>query len=136
MGLERDLELLRAINDKLTVMTLAVVNAIDETAHDLNAAAFSKTTSNASDYIFDSVELNFSTAEAKTITITSADGTILWGGDVDQTAANQGYLSTAQHIYLGFGRAFNGGENIAVAVTQFVGAGTMDCILKTRSGAS
>lgn len=134
MGMERDLELLRVINSSISQLAMAVTNAIDETAYDLNAAAFSETTSLSSDYIFDSIELNFSTAEAKTITITSADGTVLWGGSVDQTAANQGYLSTAKNIYLEFNRGFVASENITVAVTQFSSAGTMDCILKTRSG--
>jgi hypothetical protein len=134
MGLERDLELLRDIKTTASQLVMSVTNAIDSTAYDLNAAAFSEVTNVSNDYILDSVELNFSTAEAKTITITSADGTILWGGDVDQTAANQGYLSTAKNIYLEFNRGFNGGENITVEVTQFGSAGTMDCVLKTRSG--
>ncbi len=62
---------------------LIVTNAIDQIAFDLNASAFSEVTSISNDYIFDSIELNFSTAESKTITITSADGTILWCGSVD-----------------------------------------------------
>jgi len=115
-------------------LAMAMNNAIDETAYDLNAASFNETTSVAIDYIFDSVEFNFSTAEAKTITITSADGTILWGGDIDQTAANQGYLSTAKNIYLEFNRGFVASDNLTVGVTQFGSPGTMDCILKTRAG--
>ena len=124
-----------ATEETTSQLVMAVTNAINETAFDLNTAAFNKTTNIANDYEFDSVELNFSTAEAKTITITSSDGTILWGGDVDQTAANQGYLSTAKHLYLGFNhRGFDGGDNITVTVTQLGSAGTMDCILRTKSG--
>ena len=124
-----------ATEDTVSQLVMAVTNAIDSTAYDLNAAAFSETTAITNDYELDSVELNFSTAEAKTITITSADGTILWGGDVDTTAANQGYLTTAKHFYLGFNhRGFDGGDNITVTVTQFSGAGTMDCVLRTKSG--
>jgi hypothetical protein len=124
-----------ATEDTVSQLVMAVTNAIDETAYDLNASAFNEVTAITNDFELDSVELNFSTAEAKTITITSADGTILWGGDVDQTAANQGYLSTAQNLYLGFNhRGFDGGDNITVTVTQFSGAGTMDCILRTKSG--
>lgn len=124
-----------ATEDTVSQLVMAVTNAIDETAYDLNAAAFSEVTNITNDYEFDSVELNFSTAEAKTITITSSDGTILWGGDVDQTAANQGYLTTAQNFYLGFNhRGFDGGDNITVEVTQFGSAGTMNCILRTKSG--
>ncbi len=124
-----------ATEDTVSQLVMAVTNAIDETAYDLNAAAFSETTAITDDYEFDSIELNFSTAEAKTITITSADGTILWGGDVDQTAANQGYLTTAKNFYLGFNhRGFDGGDNITVTVTQFASPGTMGCVLRTKSG--
>ena len=124
-----------ATEETTSQLVMAVTNAINETTFNLNAAAFNETTNIANDYEFDSVELNFSTAEAKTITITSSDGTILWGGDVDQTAANQGYLSTAKHLYLGFNhRGFDGGDNITVTVTQLGSAGTMDCILRTKSG--
>lgn len=136
MGHERDLELLRIINDSVSQLAMAVSNSIYKTAYDLNATAFSEGTAVSDDFIFDSIELNFSTTEAKTITITSADGTILWGGAVDQTAANRGYLSTAKNIYLEFNRGFTGGDNITVAVTQLSSPGTMDCVLKTRSGSN
>ena len=125
-----------ATEDSLAQVVMAVNNAIDETIFDLNTAAFSETTNITKDFIFDSIELNFSTVEAKTITITSADGTILWGGDVDQTAANRGYLSTAKDIYLEFNRGFVANDNIIVGVTQLGSPGTMDCILKTRSGSN
>lgn len=119
-----------------TVSQLAmdISNAIDETAYDLNAAPFSETTNITKDYILDNIELNFSTAEVKTVTVTSSDGTILWGGDVDTSASNLGYNTTKQHFFLPFGRGFNASEDITVAVTQFSSAGTMDCILKIKSG--
>ena len=124
-----------ATEETVSQLVMAINNAIDQTAYDLNAASFSETTNIVNDYELDSVEFNFSTTEAKTITITSSDGTILWGGDVDQTAANQGYLTTAKHFYLGFNhRGFDGGDNITVTVTQFASPGTMDCILRTKSG--
>ncbi len=124
-----------ALEETVSQLVMAISTPITEIAYDLNAAAFSETTAITNDYEFDSVELNFSTAEAKTITITSSDGTILWGGDVDQTAANQGYLTTAQNFYLGFNhRGFDGGDNITIAVTQFSSPGTMDCVLRTKSG--
>jgi hypothetical protein len=126
-----------ATEDTVSQLVMTITNAIESTAYDLNAAAFSEVTAITDDFILDTVELNFSTAEAKTITITSIDGTILWGGDVDQTAANQGYLSTAKNIYLDFNqRSFKGGDNITIAVTQFGSAGTMDCILKTKTGSN
>jgi hypothetical protein len=113
---------------------LTVTNSIDQTAFDLNAAVFSETTNISNDYIFDSLELNFSTAEAKTITVTSADGTILWGGSIDTSSQNLGYNTTAKHFNLIFNQAMDGGDNITVAVTQFSSAGTMDCILKVKQG--
>lgn len=121
--------------DTVSQLVMAITNAIDVTAYDLNAGPFSQVTDITNDFELDSVELNFSTAEAKTITITSADGTIIWGGAIDQTAANQGYLTTARNFYLGFNhRGFDGGDNITVTVTQLGSPGTMDCILRTKSG--
>lgn len=123
-----------ATEDTVSQLVMAVTNAIDSTAYDLNAAAFSETTSITKDYILDNIELNFSTTEVKTITVTSADGTILWGGDLDVSASNLGYNTIKQNFFIPFGRGFNASENITVAVTQFSSAGTMDCILKIRSG--
>jgi len=111
-----------------------VTNAIDNTAFDLNGAAFSETTNLSNDYIFDSVLLNFSTPESKTITITGQDGTILLGGTVDTTAANLLRNTTGKHFNLIFKQAMNGGDNITVDVTQYSSAGTMDCILKVTEG--
>ena len=123
-----------ATEGTVSQLVMSVVNSIDSTAFDLNAAAFSEVTAITKDYIFDSVVLNFSTAEAKTITITGPDGTILWGGSVDTSSANLGYNTTKQHFNLIFNQGFNANDNITVAVTQFSSAGTMDCVLKSRSG--
>lgn len=109
-----------------------VTNAIETLAYDLNAAAYSETTAITKDYIFDNIELNFSTNEAKTITITSALGTILWGGDVDTSSDNLGYNTTSQHFNLIFNQGFDANDNITVEVTQLTGAGTMNCVLKIR----
>lgn len=119
-----------------TESALSVVNAIDSIAFDLNSSSFSETTNISNDYIFDSVLLNFSTNEVKTITITGPDGTILWGGTVDTTAANLGFNTTKQNFNLIFNQAFNANDNITVSVTQFGSAGTMDCILKIIEGSS
>lgn len=120
MGNERDLRF------------LSVRKPVEEAAYDLNAAAFSEATSIVVDYILDSIELNFSSAEAKTITVTSAAGTILWGGAVDTSSANLGYATTGKHFNLIFDQAFKSGDDITVAVTQLAGAGTMGCIVKVR----
>jgi len=107
----------------LGAVSLTVTNAIDSTAFDLNAAAFSVASSISNDFILDNIELNFSTAESKTITITSADGTVIWSDTNTDTSV---FLSNMKI-------AFNGGDNITVAVTQFTSAGTMDCILRTKN---
>lgn len=104
--------------------SLTIINAIDSATYNLYAVAFSVTTDILSDYILDNIEFNFSTAESKTITITSSDGTKIWED-----------TNTDQHVFLSnIDIAFNGGENITVAVTQFSSAGTMDCILKVKQG--
>jgi len=115
---------------------LSITNAIEETAFQLTSSAYSASTNISNDYILDSVELNFSSDEAKTITITSPDGTILWGGDVDTSSANKGYNTTAKHFNLIFNQGFNQEENISVGVTQCTGSNLMDCILKVKQGAS
>lgn len=113
---------------------LSVDNAIDSLAFDLSAAAFNATTSITNDFIFDSILLNFSTAESKTITITGVDGTILWGGSVDTSSDNKGYATTAKNFNLCFGQAFNTGDNITVDITQTSGACSCDVILKVTQG--
>jgi len=124
-------------NDLITTtgaLALAITRAIDETAFDLNVGAFSETTNITDDYILDNIELNFSTTEVKTITVTSSDWTILRGGSVDTSSSNLGYNTTKQNFFLCFGKWFNADENITVAVTQTSGACSMDCVLKIKSG--
>lgn len=126
MGFERDLELLRQIVSAVSQLALSITNAIHETTYDLNAAAFSETTNIDNDYEFDNVEFNFSTTEARTITITTADGTVILSEE-DNTDTSFVWQPSSE-------MAFNSGENLTVAVTQFSSAGTMDCVLKVKSG--
>lgn len=123
-----------ATEETLQSMVMSVNNSIETNGFDLNAAPYSETTSITNDYIFDSIELNFSTAEEKTITIISSDGTLLWGGNVDTSASNYGYATTKQNFNLIFKQSFKSGENITVTVTQTTGPCLMDCILKTQQG--
>lgn len=123
-----------ATEDTLGQLVQSIDNAIDSTSFDLNAGAFSSTTNITNDYILDNIELNFSTPEIKTITITSHDGTILFGGSVDTSVDNPGRNTTAKNVVLGFGRAFNANENITVNVTQTSGACSLDVILKVIQG--
>ena len=108
--------------DAIEGSVLVITNAIEETAYDLTSS-FSEVTSIASAFILDNIELNFTTAEEKTITITSSNGTVIWSD-----------TNTDQSVYLSnMNIAFSGTENITVAVTAFSSAGTMDCILRTRN---
>ena len=127
MGHERDLELLRNIIAGVSQLVMAVTPAINETAYDLNAAAFSETTAIANDFILDNVEINFSTTSIRDITITSSDGTILLE-DTDNIDKNFVW----SHIEQGF----NGGENITVDITQTGAACLVDVKLRTRSGSN
>lgn len=123
-----------ATDESVQGLGMTVDNALDFTEFDLNASAFSQTTDISNDFILDSIILNFSTSESKTITVTGADGTILWGGSVDTSLNNLGYNTTKKNFNLVFDQAFNGGDNITVSVTQLSSAGTMDCILKVKQG--
>lgn len=126
-----------ATEETVSQLVMTITNAIDSPAYDLNAAAFSEVTSITNDYQLSNILLNFSTAEAKTITITGPDGTILWGGSVDTSASNLGYNTTKKHFNLDFNDiGFNASENITVAVTQFSSAGIMDCIVKIKQGSN
>ncbi len=115
-----------ATEESLSQLVMSITNAINSTIYDLNASPFSETTNIANDYELDNVEFNFSTAESKTITITSADGTLLLNEE-DNTDISFVWQPSSE---LGF----NGGENLTVTVTQFTSPGTMDCMLKVKSG--
>ncbi len=115
-----------ATEETVSQLVMAVTNAIDETTYDLNAAAFNAVTNISNDYELDNVEFNFTTSESKTITITSADGTVILN-ESDNTDTSFIWQPSSE-------MAFNGGEQLTVDVTQFVSPGAMDCILKTKSG--
>lgn len=101
-------------------LTVSIINTIDETSYNLYSAAYSDTGGEASDYVLNSIEFNFSAALSKTITVTSPDGTKLYED-----------TNTSQHVSLtDINLAINGGENFSVAVTQTASACTMDCIAK------
>ena len=117
-----------ATEETVSQLVMTVTNALDFTTYDLNAAAFSEATNITNDYELDNVEFNFSTAESKTITITTADGTVILN-EADNTDTSFTWQPSSE-------MAFNGGENLTVAVTQFTAAGIMDCILKIKQGSN
>jgi len=108
------------------VPELTIVNAIDVTAFDLNAAAFSQASSITDDYILNNIKLNFSTTESKTITVTGPDGTVIYKD-----------TNTSQNVSIvDINMAINASENFTVAVTIFSSAGTMDCIAVIEKGSA
>ena len=117
-----------ATEDSLAQLVMAITNAINEKAFDLNAAAFSETTNISNDYELDNVEFNFTTAALRTITITTADGTVILN-EPDNIDTSFAWVPS-QEI------AFNGGENLTVTVTQTGTACSMDCVLKVKQGSN
>lgn len=116
---------LQSILSDTSQIVMSVDNALSATAYDLNSAAYSATTNITNDYILDSITLDFSTAESKTITVTNSQGTTLFTE-----------TSTSQNIVYKFNQAFNTGENITVSVTQTTGACLMDLRLKIMQGSN
>lgn len=127
MGHERDLDLLRDIIAAVSQLALAITKPINELAYDLNAAAFSETTSIADDFILDNVEINFSTTAIRAITITSADGTKLLH---DPDNIEKSFVWSAVDM------GFSGGENITIDITQTGAVCLADVILRVRSGSN
>lgn len=106
---------------------LVVTNALEDTAYDLNAAAYSETTSITGDYILDHIQFNFSTTESRDITVTLSDGTILYSTTSD----------TSSDILLeDINKAFDANDNFTVAITQTAGACSVDVLAVIKSGDS
>lgn len=114
------------VDVKATVAQLAITNAIDTAAFDLQAAAFDSTTAVAADFILDNIEFNFSTTESKTITVSTTSGTVLYQD-----------TNTAQSVELGdINQGFDSGDEVRVQITQFSSPGTCDVVVKVRQGSS
>lgn len=104
---------------------LTVNNALEATAYDLNAAAYSATTAITGAYLFNRLELNFTTAVARDITITSTQGTILYKTTSD----------TSLNFNIdGEDDAFESGDQITVDITQTAGACLVDVTLVISKG--
>jgi hypothetical protein len=96
---------------------LAVTNALDATAEDLNAGAYSDTITSSNDFELDHISLEFSTAESRTIALASPNGTKI----VDESA------DTSLDFYVdGEGATFNGGESLSLDIGSTSGACTVD----------
>jgi hypothetical protein len=103
---------------------MAIENAIESLAFDLDAAAFSGTSNQSTDYILDSIEFNFSSSQSRTITVTSPFGTVLY----QDTNTNTSVSLTDMNI------AYDGGDNFSIDVTTTSGACLMDVVAKVKRG--
>lgn len=96
----------------------SVVNALQATNYDLNAAAYSATSALSNDFVLDTINFKFSTSQSRTITVTRADGSILYQD-----------TNTSTNVVLErIDEAMNGGDNFTIAVTQTGGACLMTLV--------
>lgn len=103
---------------------ISIVDSLTATLYDIYAAPYSISTNISSDYIFDHLELNFTTSQTKTVTIISSKGTVIYSDTNTLTSMFVG----------GMDLGFKSGENLTVSVTQTSGACLMNLVLKIRQG--
>jgi hypothetical protein len=99
-----------------TTQQLKVDTVIEVSAFDLNASSFSETVTPSYDYIIDNVSFEFTTAESRTITITSDNGSKIY----EATSTNLSVVVSQ----INFGQAT--GQSFTVAITQTAGACSVD----------
>jgi len=106
-----------------TTQQLEVETVIEDTAYDLNAAAYSESATSTYDYIIDSVTFEFSTTQSRTISITSDNGTLLYQGTNTNKSVAVGSINFSQET----------GQTFYVAITQTVGACTVDVTAQIKN---
>lgn len=106
---------------------LTIETALSATAYDLNSASYSGVTSVSDDYLLSQLLIKFSTASSRDITVTAANGTVLYS-----TTGNSD--SSIAYDFNDIG--FNGGDNVTVAITQTAGACTATLSLTIKRGTS
>lgn len=106
---------------------LAISTDIDESAHDLLAAAFSKSVPYATDTLLDRLAMRFTTRETRTITVSHDDGT-----EIAQMVGDE-----SLDVVLDFeDYGIDQGSTITVAITQTVGACSVDVTLTSKIGSA
>ncbi len=108
---------------------LVITNAISEIGFDLNAAAFDQTSSISNDYTLNSIKLNFSTTESKTITVTYEKSGKRFTLSKDTNTSTDVSL---EDINI----SFDANDHFRVEVTQFSSAGTMNCVAVVKEGSA
>jgi len=106
---------------------LGITTLIDDTAFDLNAAVYDETVNNAGngDYIIDSLTLDFTTAESRTITLTSDNGTKIYSATNTNLSVAVGSINFGQEDT----------QNVRVQITQTAGACSVDVMLNIKNSA-
>jgi len=100
-----------------------IAAGLTEDAHDLNAAAYNQTTAEAVDFILDSIELNFTTTEQRTITLSTSAGTTFYTRAADNS----------QHFVISkINKAFINGDQLTLNISQTAGACSVDVRLILR----
>lgn len=115
-------------------VALSVENAINVQNYDLFTAPLSATSNIANDYILESIDFTFSTEELKTITISTSNNQILWGGALEKTPYNLGYNTKAKSISLVFDQSFKANDNIRIDISQTSNSCLANCIVKIKRG--
>lgn len=107
-----------------TTSQLTVVQSIDVTAYDLAAAPYSQVvTPVTGDYIIDNFQLEFSTTESRTITLTSDNGTKIYEATNTSASVAVGSINFGQES----------GDSFTLAITQTSGACTVDVALYIKN---
>lgn len=104
----------------------AVYDAISSAAYNLQAAAYSQTTNIVDDYILNRITFQFTARESRRITITRADGSVIYDRTNDKLEVSLTEID----------EAIKGGQNITIAITQTSGACAVDVKLSVVRGAA
>lgn len=103
---------------------MGVTDALKSTATNLATAPYSVTTNLPIDYLLSRLELEFSTTQSRTITLTTADGTVL----LNDTNTNLSFEVDFGQI------GFRANDNLTLAITQTAGACTVNIRMVVLQG--
>lgn len=114
-----------SISPNTALPNMAVEEALQTTAYDLQAAPYSDTSAIAGHYILDHINFIFTTDESRDILITSFDGQIIYKATDD----------TSLRIELeNLDEGYTGGEDFTIAVSQTAGPCLMSMTASIRTG--
>ena len=106
-----------------TTQQLKIDTVIEDTAFDLNASVYDESDTPTYDYIIDNVTFDFTTAESRTITITSDNGTEIYKATNTNLSVAIGSIN--------FGQA--SGQSFRIQITQTAGACSVDVTAQIKN---